>query len=335
MFSTWRDDQHQWRPQHYFLDRLDAYATEAKKPVPVFAKSEKVPYLTGWSTHRFILLHAAWPILLHHTYTTYTGQSLNALAASLLYTAAFQFNVLHEVWILRRLAHVVGFLDGDKHKRDDVPDVGVGKTLFSVLFTTTARPLLTVFFAYKQTETISLTYWLPVELALYSILLDLFFYSYHRAMHEVPWLWRFHRTHHLTRHPITLLSAYADAEQETVEITLIPILTFTCLRLAGFPMGFHDWWICHAYLIFTESVGHSGLRMYSAAPGTAWILLRPFGCELSIEDHDLHHRKGWRHSQNYGKQTLLWDRVFGTVGRRIETVDENIDFGKKVVFPVF
>lgn len=37
-----------------------------------------------------------------------------------------------------------------------------------------------------------------------------------------------------------------------------------------------------------------------------------FDMELVIEDHDLHYRNGWRRSHNYGKQTRLWDRLFGT-----------------------
>lgn len=59
-------------------------------------------------------------------------------------------------------------------------------------------------------------------------------------------------------------------------------------------------------------------------------LLRPFGCEIVIEDHDLHHRHGWRESYNYGKQSLLWDTLFGTNGDRLETRAENIDWDTRV-----
>jgi sterol desaturase/sphingolipid hydroxylase (fatty acid hydroxylase superfamily) len=40
--------------------------------------------------------------------------------------------------------------------------------------------------------------------------------------------------------------------------------------------------------------------------------------ELAVEDHDLHHRFG-KSGRNYGKQTRIWDRVFGTIGERVET----------------
>jgi len=52
--------------------------------------------------------------------------------------------------------------------------------------------------------------------------------------------------------------------------------------------------------------------------------------ELLIEDHDMHHRKGYRKSSNYGKQTKLWDMIFGTVGTRDETLPSNFDFNTPV-----
>ncbi len=39
------------------------------------------------------------------------------------------------------------------------------------------------------------------------------------------------------------------------------------------------------------------------------------GCR---EDHDAHHRHG-RAGLNYGKQSRVWDRIFGTAAEREET----------------
>ncbi|WFD31083.1 hypothetical protein MSPP1_002115, partial [Malassezia sp. CBS 17886] len=52
--------------------------------------------------------------------------------------------------------------------------------------------------------------------------------------------------------------------------------------------------------------------------------------ELVVEDHDLHHRFGWKHSENYGKQTRLWDKWFGTHGERLETRDDRVDWSTTV-----
>lgn len=332
MKSTWRRDKSQWGLEHYFLHFVNGFATELDKDVPVHPKTDKVPRLSDLSCHIYILLHAAWPMALQYAYTWYTGYGMNPIAAFFLYTLAFRLNVIHEVHIIRRLGHIVGFLDGDKHERDEVPDVGVGKTLASVLLTTGVRPLFTVFLAYRRSDPVTLSPWLPVELALYSVVLDFWFYIYHRSCHEIDGLWKFHRTHHLTKHPTALLSSYADAEQETLEIALIPLATYGVLKLMGFPMTFHDWWICHEYLIFTEAFGHSGLRMRGTPPGTAGFFLRWFDAELVGEDHDMHHRNGWRKSHNYGKQTLLWDRIFGTAGERVECADSNLE--GEVWFPL-
>jgi sterol desaturase/sphingolipid hydroxylase (fatty acid hydroxylase superfamily) len=95
-----------------------------------------------------------------------------------------------------------------------------------------------------------LRWWLflPLRLGLYVIILDFWFHWYHRAMHEVPFLWKYHRTHHLSKHPTPLLTAYADEEQEIFDMVVIPFLTYATLWAIGLPLGFYDWWICHQYI---------------------------------------------------------------------------------------
>lgn len=335
MKSTWRNDESQWGFSHKFLNFLDAFHTAPGKDPPIHAKTDKMPYLTEWSCHVWILLHAVWPMILQQTYITLTGYDLHPIAAYLLYSFAMKANSIHEVKILRELGYRYGYLDGDKHARDEVPDVGVNKVFQSLQLTTSIRPMMTMLFAYKSRAGIQLSWWLPVELALYAVVLDGFFYLYHRSCHELDNLWQYHRTHHLTKHPNPLLSSYADHEQEFLEIALIPLLTWATLKY-GFqlPMGFHDWWICHEYIIFSEAFGHSGLRIYSTTPGTASPFLKAFGMELVIEDHDLHHRKGWRKSSNYGKQTRVWDVLFGTTGKRIEVTPEAVDMNMTFNMPL-
>jgi hypothetical protein len=252
MKSTWRTaDKSTWNFHHYLYDILNVHPTDINKPVPVFQKTDKMPVLSGWSTHRWILLHALWPIALAQLYTTYTGKTLSVLAAFAYYTLAFHINAIHDLHILRRLGHQWGFLDGDKHVRDQVPDVSVSKVFHSLSATAVVRPLITIFIAYRPSVTPfdSLSVWLPIELGLYGIVLDGYFYWYHRLMHEHDGLWKFHRTHHLTKHPNPLLSLYADTEQEIFDIAIVPMLTWGTLKLMGFPMGFGDWWVCHHYLV--------------------------------------------------------------------------------------
>jgi sterol desaturase/sphingolipid hydroxylase (fatty acid hydroxylase superfamily) len=177
--------------------------------------------------------------------------------------------------------------------------------------------------------------WLPLEIGLYGIVLDFWFYWYHRLMHDVGSLWKYHRTHHLTKHPNPLLTLYADSEQEFFDIAGIPIMAYFSLRLMGLPMGFYEWWFCHQYVVFSELAGHSGVRLHTFTPSTLTWLLRLVNADLVIEDHDLHHRYGWKSSYNYGKQTRLWDRIFGTCRERVEARADNIDYNNKVTLPLW
>jgi len=334
MVSTWREDKSKWHFSHYIINMIDYWHGSGTIDPPVFSKDDPVPYMSQWSANAFIIIHALWPMALQTMYYRYMGTNLHPAAVYLLYSSAFKLNSIAHINAMRRVAKITGFFDGDKHARDKVPDVGVDKVLMSLEITTTIRPMFAIFLAYHRDQPVALSWWLPVELFLYSIVLDFFFYAYHRACHELDGLWQYHRTHHLTKHPIPLLTAYSDFEQEMIELVLLPVITYGCLKAMGFPMGFYDWWVCHQYLIFAEAFGHSGLRVWAFTPGTSSPILRLIGAELVMEDHDLHHRHGWKHSANYGKQTRLWDLVFGTKGQRIESRDANVDFTRRIDFPL-
>ncbi|KAL1860010.1 hypothetical protein Plec18167_009495 [Paecilomyces lecythidis] len=336
--STWRQaDRSTWSFPHKLIDLVNIHHVDLNKEVPVHEKTDKVPDLVQWPLHVWILIHSFIPLLLQQAWAHYTGQNLSSIAAFFLYHEAFHYDSIREVHILRRLGHIYGFFDGDKHERDGVPDASVGKVVESLISTIVFRPLILVLFSYKpELLPSSINWkWLPLEIALYSIVLDFWFYWYHRLMHDVGPLWKFHRKHHLTKHPNPLLTIFADTEQEIGDLVGIPLMTFFTLRLMGLPMGFYEWWICVKYVLFAEIFGHSGLRIHSIMPSTATWLLTPLGASIAVEDHDLHHRKGWRKSHNYGKQTMLWDRIFGTYHDRLESTEQNIDYSDRVVFPFF
>ena len=337
MKSTWRRvDRNEWTPFHWFYEILGIHPTSLNKPIPVHSKDDKVPHMTDFHLHRWVLVHSFIPLAIHQAYVMYTGQNFGTFVAFMFYMTAFKFIAIHEIHVMRRLGHIFGFLDGDKHERDEVPDVGVAKVVHSLVSTSTVRPMFTVFLAYRTSQTPDTIswFWLPLEIGLYGIILDFWFYWYHRLMHDVGGLWQYHRTHHLTKHPNPLLTLYADQEQEFFDIAGIPLMAFFTMKLMGLPMGFYDWWVCHQYVMFAELAGHSGLRLHATPPNTLSWLLRLFDAELVIEDHDIHHRKGWRKSHNYGKQTRLWDRVFGTCHDRVECQADNIDYENTVAMPM-
>jgi sterol desaturase/sphingolipid hydroxylase (fatty acid hydroxylase superfamily) len=338
MKSTWRQSPKSgWTQAHWFFQHLGIHPTDLDKEIPVHPKTDKIPYTPEWHLLRWVFFHACLPLALHQLIVSYVGYNLSALQALLFYTLAFKAIAIHELHSLRRIAHKVGFLDGDVHERDGVPDVGVAKTVKSLLSTSIFRPVFTIFLSYRVSQTPAQMnwLWLPLEIGLYGIILDFWFYWYHRLMHEHPALWKYHRTHHLTKHPNPLLTLYADFEQEFFDIAGVPIATYLTMKAMGFPMGFYEWWIGHQFVVFAELAGHSGLRVHAEPPNPFTFLLRMFNCELVIEDHDMHHRQGWKTSGNYGKQTRLWDRIFGTCKERVENRAENIDWDHPVPMPLF
>ena len=337
MTSTWRQwDRSQWRLGHWLVELLDIHLVHDAKYVPVHEKTDKVPYAPEWQFHYWVVLHASIPLLLHQAYIAYTGQNLPTWAAFIFYSLSLKIIAVHQLRILRRVGERYGFFDGDKHERDDIPDVGVEKTLHSLVSVIVFRPMMAMAMAYRADQgPSSLNWlWLPFEIGMYAVVLDFYYYWYHRLMHENLSLWRFHRTHHLTKHPNPLLTSYADSTQEFFDIVGIPFMTFATMKLMGFPINFYDWWFCSQYVIFTELLGHSGLRIEATAINPMTFLLRMLDMELVIEDHDLHHRKGWKKSQNYGKQTRVWDRLFGTSGTRVEGYRGNVDYVNTAKIPL-
>lgn len=337
MKSTWRTwDRKLWNRHHWMAELFGIQPNDLNRAVPVHQKTDKMPYLPHLQGHKQILLHALWPIAVHQFYTMYTGKNLGHIAVFLLYTAAFKLNAIIELNGMRELGHKYGFLDGDKHERDQIPDRAVDSVFRSLFCTSTFRPMFTTFLAYRTSQPPStMSWWIPVEIGVYTVVLDFWFYWYHRCMHDNDALWKYHRTHHLTKHPNPLLTLFADTEQEVFDIAIIPLLTWGTMKLVGFPMGFYDWWLCHQYIVWTELWGHSGLRIMVTPPTTATPFLKLFDAELTTEDHDLHHRKGWKQSHNYGKQTRLWDLAFGTTHERYETIPENIDYNDPVTIKAF
>ena len=77
-----------------------------------------------------------------------------------------------------------------------------------------------------------------------------------------------------------------------------------------------------------------------AGVATSLLLVRWwwFGVTITIWGSDaiaaLVHRKGWKSSANYGKQTRQWDKVFGTCRERVEYSEDNVDWDNHVGMPL-
>ncbi|CAG8884964.1 unnamed protein product [Penicillium nalgiovense] len=321
MVSTWRHDRSQWNTYHWMIELLGLHLIDFDAEVPIFSKKDKIPAIREWTVHLWILLHAAIPLAIHHAYTIYTGQNMHLIGAFALYSSAFKLNGIHEMHIMRRLGQVYGFLDGDKHPRDEIPDVGVGKVIRELISTSTLRMVMAIFLTYQPGR-----------------------HRHHWNGSGFPWRsactvsrWTSGSTGITTPPDETSQSLAFCVRRPRAGIHGYYGYSASCVYHVEdyrLPMGFYGWWICFQYIAFSEFIGHSGLRLHGGAPSTVNWLLEIFDAELVIEDHDLHHRYGWRKSHNYGKQTRLWDSIFGTCHERIESVKENVDYTNRVTMPL-
>ncbi|PWN96089.1 hypothetical protein FA09DRAFT_335115 [Tilletiopsis washingtonensis] len=288
------------------------------KPAPVHEKTAPVPAYPPMEQHKWIAPRALAPIYLHRVLFEF-GVRMPWYAAFVYYSLAFLAFGDSMFKMLRRMGKKYGFFDGAV-PRDGIPDVYTNKVAWSLVGVLFLRPLVATMWVYDANAPPGVSLWAPLQVSLFLVVLDYWFYIYHRSMHECKPLWFIHRLHHTTKHPNAMLGAFADNIQEWGDILLIPVLTWMVV-----PLDFHTWYLTTCYQAYTEAAGHSGIRLYWLVPATSW--LRIFDAELAMEDHDLHHRLGnGRRSFNYGKQTRLWDKIFGTSRSRIESFEENIDF---------
>ncbi|WFD05463.1 hypothetical protein MVES1_000793, partial [Malassezia vespertilionis] len=299
---------------------LPPRADEVHKAAP----GEKIPVFSELNQ----LVHLAPPVFLpfvaRHLYYHYVSHDMGSpwVVWFLMFTYTMLFG-MSSVLYMNRLVRRYGYLDGDVG-RDTLPYNLIPKVIFEMVSASMLRPALVVLACYDPTEVPTLTIWLPVQLFLLTLTEDFYYYWGHRLCHEAESAWKIHRLHHTTKHPTTMLLAYADEIQEVFDIVGAPTLSWlTC------PFGFDVtivWMLVHLHL---QLGGHSGLRLHVGSVLTG-PFLRPFGWELVVEDHDLHHRHGWKDSYNYGKQSRFWDNLHGSAGDRIEGQGSNLDWNHYV-----
>ena len=133
------------------------------------------------------------------------------------------------------------------------------------------------------------------------LLLEFFIYWWHRANHEVPFLWRFHRVHHydefldvtsaLRFHPgeVILSACLRGSYVLATDISVPSILLFDSLVIIA--AGFH----------------HSNVRLPQALDARLRRVV------VSPHHHRIHHIPERQYTDsNYGTLFSFWDRLFGS-----------------------
>lgn len=275
------------------------------------------PVRPMWQENLFILSAASVPLLAHTAWNHFVPDTkLHPVPGWVLYHLAFIGFAYVMIGRLHKYMAQYGTFDEQNRGRDMVDDSHVNKLGRSIFIYTVFRTLGPFLLAWRgdMTSPLEGLHWTtPLKMAWWEIALDYWFYLYHRSSHEFDSLWFIHRQHHATKHPTPILSILADDYQEVLEIFLIPFLATAISP----RMSFAELWLIINYTLYVEALGHSGIRAVWPHP-ILGAVLRPFGMDLAVEDHDLHHRFG-KSGKNYGKQTRVFDRLFGTIGERIET----------------
>jgi len=119
---------------------------------------------------------------------------------------------------------------------------------------------------------------------------------WHRARHEVPWLWRgLHQLHHSPRRIELITSFYKHPLEQLANALLGAVIAYPILGLSPRGAALYTGFAALAELVYHANV---------ATP--RWLGLfvqRP-------EMHRIHHARGG-HRDNYG-DLPIWDMLFGT-----------------------
>lgn len=158
--------------------------------------------------------------------------------------------------------------------------------------------------------------WVPFfwGCAIIAVADDLTQYWYHRLHHEVPWLWRFHRTHHSASY-----MGMAMASRQNIIYTIFFSQTYLTTALVYLGLGIPAVVVKGIKGTIT-TLAHSSIPwdkpfyQYKILHPLAWILERTISTPAT---HHAHHAAttddgvGY-YKGNFGNMFFLWDIIFGT-----------------------
>jgi sterol desaturase/sphingolipid hydroxylase (fatty acid hydroxylase superfamily) len=158
--------------------------------------------------------------------------------------------------------------------------------------------------------------WVPFWWGFFIICIadDLTQYWYHRLHHQIPWLWRFHRTHHSASYMGMSMASRQNAFY-TIFFSQI-YLTAALIYLGLGPSAL----LATALKSLITTLAHSSiawdkpLYKYRVLHPLAWVLERLISTPAT---HHAHHAASTDdgigyYKGNFGNMFFLWDVMFGT-----------------------
>jgi len=137
--------------------------------------------------------------------------------------------------------------------------------------------------------------------ALSLLALDLIIWAQHRLFHQVPWLWRLHRTHH-TDPDFDVTTA---VRFHPIEAMISMLIKSAAILLLGIePLAF----LAFEIILSSSSLfNHGNFTLPSALDRVLrWIVVTP-------DMHRVHHSTALsEQNSNFGFNLPWWDHLFGT-----------------------
>jgi sterol desaturase/sphingolipid hydroxylase (fatty acid hydroxylase superfamily) len=131
------------------------------------------------------------------------------------------------------------------------------------------------------------------------VLLDCWIYWWHRANHELPFLWRFHEVHHLDE----FLDASSALRFHFGEVFLSALVRAAVIYVLGVPLS--SVIIFETLLAFVTIFHHSNVRL------PAWLETPLSRLIVTPSIHWVHHHAIRADTDsNYATLLSMWDRIF-------------------------
>ncbi len=133
------------------------------------------------------------------------------------------------------------------------------------------------------------------------LLFDAWMYGWHRLNHRIPFLWRFHRTHHSdSRMDVTTANRFHIGEIALSSVLRVPVIAL---------LGLHLWELAlYELLMFAVvQMHHANLALPARLDhALRLVIVTPFM-------HKVHHSR-WQPEtdSNYSSLFSFWDRFFRT-----------------------
>jgi sterol desaturase/sphingolipid hydroxylase (fatty acid hydroxylase superfamily) len=155
--------------------------------------------------------------------------------------------------------------------------------------------------------------WAGCALATF-VLFDLWMYAWHRANHEIPFLWRFHRVHHSD----PAMDSTTALRFHPGEILLSTLAN--CLVLVALGMSLGMLVLYKSLMVLVILFHHSNLSVPDRLDRRLRLVIVPPSM------HRVHHSELRAETDsNYGTVFSFWDRLFGSF--RLRPDPEHIRFG--------